>query len=77
VINLFGLGKKRSAFGKFLDGHSISQEDIAKESKISKSTISRLCKPGESEPKIKNAKNIIKTLRGNGYDVDYGDFWDM
>ncbi|WNF39098.1 helix-turn-helix transcriptional regulator [Bacillaceae bacterium IKA-2] len=76
-MNLFGLGKKRSAFGKFLDKHSISQEEIAHESKVSKSTISRLCQPDESEPKIKNAKNIIKALRNNGYKVDYDDFWDM
>ena len=44
---MFGLGKKRSRFGKYLDQHSITQQEMAKESGVSKSTISRLCDPGE------------------------------
>lgn len=74
---MFGLGKKRSLFGRFLDKNSIVQQEIADESGVSKSTISRLCQPEENEPTLHVAKKIIKTLRGNGYNVDYEDFWDM
>jgi putative transcriptional regulator len=74
---MFGLGKKRSPFGKFLDKYSIVQQEIADESGVSKSTISRLCRPNENEPTLHVAKKIVKALRRAGYSVDYDDFWDM
>ncbi|MFC0562243.1 helix-turn-helix transcriptional regulator [Halalkalibacter alkalisediminis] len=74
---MFGLGKKRSKFGKYLDNHSITQEEIAKESGVSKSTISRLCQPEEFEPSMKNAKKIIKVLKKYDKNVYYDKFWDM
>lgn len=73
----FGLGKKRSKFGKFLDRNSISQQEIAEKSGVSKSTISRLCDPEEYEPSIRTAKKIIKVLRKYDSSVHYEDFWDM
>ncbi|WP_332633771.1 helix-turn-helix domain-containing protein [Halalkalibacter flavus] len=76
-MSWFGLGKKRSKFGKYLDKNSITQQEIAKESGVSKSTISRLCDPEEFEPSIKNAKKIIKALRRHDSNIDYTDFWDM
>jgi putative transcriptional regulator len=74
---LFGLGKKRSRFGKYLDSHSITQQEIANESGVSKSTISRLCNPLEEEPTIGVAKRIIKALKKHDPQIDYKDFWDM
>lgn len=74
---MFGLGKKRSKFGKYLDRHSITQQEMAKESGVSKSTISRLCDPEESEPTLGIAKRIIKALKKHDNNVDYRDFWDM
>jgi putative transcriptional regulator len=74
---LFGLGKKRSRFGKYLDRHSISQQDVSNESGVSKSTISRLCQPDETEPTISVAKRIVKALKKFDSEVDYKDFWDM
>ncbi|MEH7157492.1 helix-turn-helix transcriptional regulator [Neobacillus drentensis] len=73
----FGLGKKRSKFGRFLDKNSITQQEIANESGVSKSTISRLCQPEEFEPTMSSAKKIIKALRDFGFSVDYDDFWSM
>ncbi|MFC0560788.1 helix-turn-helix domain-containing protein [Halalkalibacter alkalisediminis] len=72
---MFGLGKKRSKFGKFLDKNRIMQEEIAKESGVSRNTISRLTKSDENRPSMKNASKIIKSLRNNGYNVDNDDFW--
>lgn len=76
-MSWFGLGKRRSRFGKYLDQNSIVQQEIAEESGVSKSTISRLCDPEEYEPSIKIAKKIIKALRKYDSNVDYTDFWDM
>jgi putative transcriptional regulator len=76
-MNWFGLGKKRSKFGKYLDKHSITQQEIARESGVSKSTISRLCEPEEHEPSLKSARKIIKALKKHNSRVDYNDFWDM
>jgi putative transcriptional regulator len=77
VQMMFGLGKKRSKFGKYLDKHSITQQEISKESGVSKSTISRLCDPEEYEPSMKNARKIIKVLKKHNSKIDYNDFWDM
>ncbi|HHY72309.1 MAG TPA: helix-turn-helix transcriptional regulator [Bacillus bacterium] len=74
---MFGLGKSRSKFGKFLDKNSITQEDLSKESGVNKNTISRISKLTENRPSLNNANKIIKTLKKAGYNVDYDDFWSM
>lgn len=79
MVNWFGLGKRRSKFGNFLDENDLTQQDVVKESGVSKGTISRLCQTEhEDGPTLKNAKKIIKALRKlTGKDVDYDDFWSM
>lgn len=75
---MFGLGKGRSKFGKFLDKNKISQQDVVKKSGVSRGTISRIAQDDIFEPKIKNAKKIIKALREiSDKKIDYDDFWDM
>lgn len=74
---MFGLGKRRSKFGRFLDEHRIMQEEIAKESGVNRNTISRLTKTNDNRPSMKNGSKIIRTLKKNGYDVDYDDFWSV
>lgn len=73
----FGLGKPRSKFGKWLDKQGISQEELARESGVSKSTISRLCSGDAFAPSMKNASKIVKALRKRGKKVEYDDFWSM
>lgn len=79
MFDWFALGKKRSKFGKFLDRHGITQQEVAKKSGVSRGTISRLCQPeNEDGPTMKNARKIIKALRElTGKNVDYDDFWSM
>jgi putative transcriptional regulator len=75
---LFGLGKPRSKFGKFLDNHGISQQDLVRESGVNKGTISRICQGDAFKPSMKNASKIIRALRRlTGKNVDYDDFWSM
>lgn len=72
---MFGLGKKRSKFGKFLDRHGITQEELSKASGVNRNTISRAAKTDDQQPSMKNSAKIIKTLNKSGYKVDYDDFW--
>jgi len=72
---MFGLGKKRSKFGKFLDKNGITQEELSKVSKVNRNSISRVASSDDKDPSFKNAKKIIKALRKEGFDVDYDDFW--
>lgn len=75
---MFGLGKPRSKFGKFLDNNGIQQQDLVRESKVNKTTISRLCQGDAFTPSAKNANKIIKTLRNlTGKNVEYDDFWSI
>ncbi|MBN6890048.1 helix-turn-helix domain-containing protein [Cytobacillus horneckiae] len=74
---MFGLGKKRSKFGRYLDRNGIIQEELSKISGVNRNTISRVASSDEQQPRLKNAAKIIKALKKSGYDVDYDDFWDM
>ncbi|MFJ5625290.1 helix-turn-helix domain-containing protein [Peribacillus loiseleuriae] len=74
---MFGLGKKRSAFGKFLDKNGITQQELSEVSGVNRNSISRITQSGENKPSMKNASKIIKALKKAGYKVDYDDFWSM
>ena len=74
---MFGLGKKRSRFGRFLDRHGIIQEELSKVSGVNRNTISRVAKDNDQQPSVKNASKLIKALKKAGYKVDYDDFWSM
>lgn len=75
---MFGLGKPRSKFGKFLDSNDITQQDLVKESDVNKATISRLCQGDAFQPSMKNGAKIIRALKKmTQKDVSYDDFWSL
>jgi putative transcriptional regulator len=75
---MFGLGKPRSKFGKFLDRNDISQQELANKSKVNKATISRIAQGDAFQPSMKNAGKLIRALRElTGKNVDFDDFWTM
>jgi putative transcriptional regulator len=74
---MFGLGKKRSKFGRFLDKNAIIQQELSKESGVNRNSISRLTKSDDNKPSMKNASKIIKTLKKAGFNVGYDDFWSV
>lgn len=77
-MDWFGLGKKRSKLGKWLDRHGISQAEFSKISGVSRPTITRLCSDDKHEPNMSTAKKIIKTIRKlTEKDVHFDDFWSM
>ncbi|CDN38365.1 helix-turn-helix domain-containing protein [Bacillus thuringiensis] len=72
---MFGLGKKRSKFGKWLDRQGIQQIELEKKSKLSTGTISKLCSDGHYRPKISTIVKIVKGLKKLGKNIDENDFW--
>lgn len=76
LFDWINLGKHaRSPFGKWLDRHGITQQEIAKESGVSKSTISRLCQPEEHEPTMKTARKLLVVMRRYDANATYEDYW--
>lgn len=76
-MNWFNLGKKhRSKLARYLDENQVTQQQLAKESGVSKSTISRICQGDVFAPTLKNAQKIIIALRKlTNKNVHYDDFW--
>ena len=75
---MFGLGKKRSKLGKWLDDRGISQQWLAKTSKVSRSTVSELCKgDAEHAPTQSTIKRIMNALRKIDPNAKVEQFWDM
>jgi putative transcriptional regulator len=78
ILSWFGLGKKRSKLGRWLDRHGISQTEFSKLSKVSRPTITRLCSDDEHQPNMKTANKVIRALKDlTGKDIDHNDFWSM
>ncbi|MFK4167692.1 helix-turn-helix domain-containing protein [Paenibacillus lautus] len=74
---MYGLGKKRSKLGAFLDREGITQEWLVKASGLSRDAVSRLC-DGNKDPEklqVRSKSKVISALRKNGYDVISDDFW--
>lgn len=68
MFSLFGgLGKKRTAFGKWIDEQGITQTELGKKSKLSHTTIARLCNDDTYTPKYATAIKIKKAIEQMGF----------
>ncbi len=76
-MDWFGLGKKRSKLGKWLDRHGVSQSEFSKISGVSRPTVTRLCSDDDHQPNMSTARKILKGLRKLDDKVNYDDFWSM
>jgi transcriptional regulator with XRE-family HTH domain len=74
---MFGLGKKRSKFGKWLDKKGVSQQSVARKSGVSRSTISNLAKDPDHTANTRTLKKIMKALKEVDPSVKSNNFWDM
>lgn len=74
---LFGAFNRGSKFAKFLKRHDLTQAEIARESKVSPSVISRLTQGDAFKPSMQNGTKILKALKKYDSNVDYDDFWSM
>jgi transcriptional regulator with XRE-family HTH domain len=73
---LFGLGKPRSKFGKWMDRKGIEQKEVAEKAKVSEMTLTRLCNDKNHRPRISTWMKIERALKSMGYDVDR-DYFDL
>lgn len=75
MFSLFGLGKQRTALGKFLDRNNISQLELANWTGLGRNTIARLCNNVEHESHEATQLKIIGALRRRGYSVSMNDLF--
>ncbi|RCW41625.1 transcriptional regulator [Paenibacillus prosopidis] len=74
---MFGIGKKRTPFGKWLDKKGILQEWIVKETTLNKFTISKLANKTDHIPSGRTMKKILLTLRKIDPNIKQDDFWRL
>jgi len=74
---MFGLGKKRSRLGRFLDSKGIKQQWLVDETKLNKKTISHLATNDEPLPSGSTMKKILAALRKVDPNVKQDDFWSF
>ena len=74
---MFGLGKKRSKFGKWMDRNDIKQIDLERAAGLSRGTISKLCNDKHYTPKFPTIHKIKKALNDMGKNIREDDFWSM
>lgn len=72
---LYGLGKKRTVFGKWADREGLSQKELMAITGINKNTMTELCSNLEYSPHDATMIKVISGLRREGYDVSMSDFW--
>jgi transcriptional regulator with XRE-family HTH domain len=74
---MWGLGKKRSKLGRWLDRQGYTQEDLTKESKVSRNTVSRICSDPDYLPTAKSIQKVMRAIRKIDPDAKADDFFDM
>ncbi len=74
---MFGLGKPRSKFGKWVDKVGLTQDEIAKKAKVGRTTISNICSDKNYIPKISTWVKVERALKSLGYKVKHDDFFDF
>lgn len=72
---MFGLGKKRTKFGKWIDKRGIKQIELEEAAKLGRATISNMCNDKDYSPKYGTFERVKRALRKMGHDVEYKDFW--
>ncbi|MBO1582989.1 helix-turn-helix transcriptional regulator [Bacillus sp. XF8] len=75
VVKVFGLGKKRSRFGRWLDKQGITQGELEKAAKLSRGTISKVCNDKTYIPKFSTITQITRGLKKLGKNIKEDDFW--
>ncbi|MCM3663433.1 helix-turn-helix transcriptional regulator [Mesobacillus subterraneus] len=74
---MWGVGKPRSKLGKWLDTKGLNQQDLGREAKISKNTLTKVCNNPEYIPRQDIMKKILGAIRKVDPEAKMSDFWDM
>ncbi|KYD04156.1 hypothetical protein B4102_3305 [Heyndrickxia sporothermodurans] len=73
----WGVGKKRSKVGKLIDRMGYTQEDLAKASKVSRNTVSKICSDPDYLPSGSVIKKIMKAIRKIDEGAKTEDYFDI
>lgn len=74
---MFGLGKPRSKFGRWMDRQGIEQKEVAEKANVSEMTLTRMCNDKDHQPRISTWVKVQRALKSMGYDVDRDKFFDV
>ncbi|MEU2530084.1 helix-turn-helix transcriptional regulator [Streptomyces sp. NPDC013087] len=74
---MFGIGKPRSKIGKWLDQRGISQEWLAKKTKLSSNTISKIASDKDYSPSLATIKKVMKAIREVDKNASSDQFFDI
>lgn len=71
------IGKRRSKLGKWIDKNGYTQEDLVKEAKVSRNTVSKACSDPDYIPSPTVMKKILNAVRRIDPSAKADDFFDM
>ena len=74
---MFGLGKKRTKLGRWLDRKGIKQDWVAEKGGVGRTTVSNACGDDQYIPSGSTMKKIIKALREVDPSIRADHFWDI
>ncbi|MFD2681494.1 helix-turn-helix domain-containing protein [Bacillus seohaeanensis] len=74
---MFGLGKKRTKFGRWLDREGLTQLELEKKANLGRATISKLCNDKNYRPKLSTVAKIKKAIQQLGRSVPPDDYFGM
>jgi hypothetical protein len=77
VLKMWGIGKRRSKLGKFLDKHGYTQEDLRESSKVGRNTVSKACSDPDYIPSPNVMKKLLIAIRKIKPNAKIDDFWSM
>jgi len=78
LLSFFGLGKKRSKLGKWLDNRGISQSWLANKAGVSRNTINDLAAGDiDRAPTTRTISKIVKALKEIDPSAKPDDFFDL
>lgn len=73
----WGIGKKRTKLGRFIDEEGYAQQELEKVANVSKNTVTRLCNDHDYIPSQNVMKKVLIAIRKIKPDAKINDFWDM
>ncbi|WP_336883807.1 helix-turn-helix transcriptional regulator [Priestia koreensis] len=74
---MFGLGKKRSKLGRFLDKKGYTQQDLSRAAKIDKATASKVCNDDSYLPSGTTIQKIMKAIKQLDPNKKAEDFFNL
>jgi putative transcriptional regulator len=74
---MFGLGKPRTKFGKFLDKNSVTSVEFSEESGVTRKTVGKACNDKDYIPRQDVMKKIMSAARKIDPNAKMSDFWNM